>query len=148
MGISRRTVLGATAATAVVLAGLAMGAMGAFTGWGLWLVVLVGGGVLGGTATMVAAGIAAAANGSRRRVGGDASLDPVTGLPSTDRLQADLTTAMAEATEGAASTLYVFALQGLQRYDEAYGKASGDALLAWLGRNLRAAVTVATAPSW
>ena len=140
MGISRRTVLGATAATAVVLAGLAMGAMGAFTGWGLWLVVLVGGGVLGGTATMVAAGIAAAANGSRRRVGGDASLDPVTGLPSTDRLQADLTTAMAEATEGAASTLYVFALQGLQRYDEAYGKASGDALLAWLGRNLRAAV--------
>ena len=61
MGLSRRTVLGVTAATAVVLGGLAMGAIGALTGWGLWLVVLVGGGVLGGTATMVAASIAAAA---------------------------------------------------------------------------------------
>jgi two-component system, cell cycle response regulator len=140
MGLSRRTVLGATAATAVVLAGLAMGAIGAFTGWGLWLVVLVGGGVLGGTATMVAASIAAAANGSRRRVGGGAPLDPVTGLPSTDMLEADLQTAVGSATEGAPSTLYVFALQGLQRYDEAYGKASGDALLAWLGRKLRGAV--------
>ncbi len=140
MGLSRRTVLGATAATAAVLAGLAMGATGAFTGWGLWLVVLVGGGVLGGTATMVAAGIAAAAHGSGRRVGGGAPLDPVTGLPSTDGLEADLETAMGGATDGAPSTLYVVALQGLQRYDEAYGKASGDALLSWLGRNLRGAV--------
>jgi two-component system, cell cycle response regulator len=140
VGLSRHTVLGAAAATAVVLAGLAMGATGAFTGWGLWLVVLVGGGVLGGTATMVAAGIAAAATGSRGRVGGGAPRDPVTGLPSTDTLEADLRTAIGGATEGVPSTLYVFALQGLQRYDEAYGKASGDALLAWLGRNLRGAV--------
>jgi GGDEF domain-containing protein len=68
------------------------------------------------------------------------SIDAITGLPDADQLQADLQTALAPDSEGSPCTLYVFALDGFKDYNDAYGDACGDALLAWLARKLAEAV--------
>ncbi|MGH2881605.1 MAG: diguanylate cyclase domain-containing protein, partial [Solirubrobacteraceae bacterium] len=68
---------------------------------------------------------------------GEAVLDPVTGLATHDRLQADLER---ELEGGSEVTLYLFALDGFKDYNDAYGDVCGDALLGWLGRKLRDAV--------
>ncbi len=60
--------------------------------------------------------------------------DPITGLPGVERLQADLRRVMVDPDHR--WTLYVFALEGFKDYNDAYGDAIGDALLAWLARKL------------
>ena len=66
-------------------------------------------------------------------------VDPVTGLPTHDRLIADLQDAVAAGDERVL-TLYLFSLDGFKDYNDAYGDACGDALLEWLARKLRDAV--------
>jgi GGDEF domain-containing protein len=66
--------------------------------------------------------------------------DPITGLPGPDRLHAALNTVLGGAGGDGAWTLYVFALDGFKDYNDAYGDACGDALLAWLAPKLAHAV--------
>jgi diguanylate cyclase (GGDEF)-like protein len=66
--------------------------------------------------------------------------DPITGLPAAEQLHADLHTVLADARDDRAWTLYIFALDGFKDYNDAYGDACGDALLAWLARKLAGSV--------
>ncbi|HEV3129090.1 MAG TPA: SpoIIE family protein phosphatase [Solirubrobacteraceae bacterium] len=66
--------------------------------------------------------------------------DQLTGLRNGLRLQADLTDKL---TGGAATThvtLLLLMLEGLKKYNDSYGYACGDALIAWLARKLTDAV--------
>ena len=67
-------------------------------------------------------------------------LDAVTGLPSVGRLRVDLEKALTDATSSTELTLQLFIVEGLKKYNDAYGHACGDALLAWLARRLREVV--------
>ena len=69
----------------------------------------------------------------------EAQVDPVSGLPTHERLVADLQEAL-DAADDRVLTLYLFSLDGFKDYNGAYGDACGDALLAWLARKLRDAV--------
>ncbi len=60
--------------------------------------------------------------------------DPITGLLGIERLQSDLTLKIGDVDRR--WTLYVFVLEGFKDYNDAYGDAIGDALLAWLARKL------------
>jgi GGDEF domain-containing protein len=66
--------------------------------------------------------------------------DTITGLPVPEQLHADLHRVLADAGDERAWSLYVFALDGFKDYNDAYGDACGDALLAWLARKLAGAV--------
>jgi two-component system, cell cycle response regulator len=123
---------------AVILLGGATIALGAMAGLGAWLVAVVGGSLLGALATVIALAISGASTGTlapqlQHKV------DPMTGLPSAQRLQESLEAALAD-DRPAAHWLFVYVLEGLKRYDDAYGEQPGDALLQWLGRRLRDAV--------
>jgi diguanylate cyclase (GGDEF)-like protein len=71
--------------------------------------------------------------GSRR----EALTDAVTGLGNRRRLVADLDAAVASGED---AVVAIFDLDGFKHYNDAYGHAAGDALLARLGRALGAAV--------
>jgi GGDEF domain-containing protein len=62
------------------------------------------------------------------------SVDPITGLPGADRLEHDLYLALGDVERR--WTLHMFVLDGFKDYNDAYGDAIGDALLAWLARKL------------
>ncbi len=64
--------------------------------------------------------------------------DPITGLPGAERLQRDLVLKIGDVDRR--WTLHMFVLDGFKDYNDAYGDAIGDALLAWLGRKLVDAV--------
>jgi GGDEF domain-containing protein len=66
------------------------------------------------------------------------ALDPVSGLPGHDRLIADVERALGPDGYGAA--VHVCVLQGMGRYNDAYGEACGDAMIGWLARKLSDAV--------
>jgi diguanylate cyclase (GGDEF)-like protein len=136
---SSGAIRGALVATGVTVIAAATVAIGAFSGLGIWLVAVLGGGVLGGVSTLTAIGISSASRGSLAP-GREAVTDPVTGLPNLEKLRTDLQTALDPGDGGLPVALYLFALQGLKKYNDAYGDACGDALLAWLGRKLRVAV--------
>ncbi len=72
-----------------------------------------------------------------RRSAHDAVTDPLSGLGNRRRLMADLERAFAGR---ATSTLLFFDLNGFKRYNDGFGHAAGDALLARIGTALRAAV--------
>jgi diguanylate cyclase (GGDEF)-like protein len=129
----------ALVAIGVTLAGAATVAIGAFAGVGVWIVGVVAGGLLGGLATLTALGLSAASRGSPA-ADRHPHLDPVTGLPNAEKLRADLTAARHTEQPHPRLVLYLFALQGLKKYNDAYGERCGDALLAWLARKLRDAV--------
>jgi GGDEF domain-containing protein len=122
----------------VALLGGATIALGAFADLGPWAIAVIGGGALGALATVVALGLSGASSGllAPRYA---ATIDAVTGLPTAEKLEADLGAALERPTPGP-MWLYVFALEGLKRYDDAYGEDAGDALLGWLARRLRDAV--------
>ena len=138
MGPSRR-LQRASIATAVTLVGAATIALGAFEGLGAWIGALLVGGLLGGVATLSAIGIVASSAGvlapSR-----EAAVDPVTGLAGLQRLDDDLELALARPLRDSRVALYAFVLDGLKPYNDSYGDACGDAMLAWLGRKLRDAL--------
>src|SRR5689334_16323428 len=100
------------------------------------LIGFISGAILGAVVTLVLLGRSGGAGGEAQATGG-APLDPVTGLATHDRLLDDLAR---ELETGGEATLYLFALDGFKDYNDAYGDACGDALLAWLARKLRDAV--------
>ncbi len=64
--------------------------------------------------------------------------DPITGLPGAERLQTDVALKIGDVDRR--WTLHMFVLDGFKDYNDAYGDAIGDALLAWLARKLVDAV--------
>jgi GGDEF domain-containing protein len=107
-------------------------------GGGAWLLGLVIGAILGVVATLTVVG-RSAESGPAGEPTPEAKVDPVTGLPTHDKLVADMQAAV-DAGEDRMVTLYLFALDGFKEYNDAYGGACGDALLEWLARKLRDAV--------
>lgn len=67
--------------------------------------------------------------------------DGLSGLPNRRALIADLEEAAATATADHPRTLALFDLDGFKQYNDAFGHAAGDALLARLAGELQAAVS-------
>ena len=72
-----------------------------------------------------------------RRAADDLITDPLSGLRNRRKLLADLELAVAD---GEPHTLVFFDLNGFKRYNDTFGHAAGDALLARLGGQLRTSV--------
>jgi two-component system, cell cycle response regulator len=70
----------------------------------------------------------------------DAVTDGLSGLGNRRRLMRDLDEAVADADEDHPQTLVFFDLDGFKRYNDTFGHAAGDSLLARLGAGLRAAI--------
>ncbi len=66
--------------------------------------------------------------------------DGLSGLGNRRRLMEDLEDAINDAAHGHASTLVFFDLNGFKRYNDSFGHAAGDSLLARIGAALRVAV--------
>ncbi|MGA8716749.1 MAG: GGDEF domain-containing protein, partial [Solirubrobacteraceae bacterium] len=125
---------------AVAVAEVAVIAVVAVIGGGAWLLGMVIGAILGAVATLtVVAGSDEVRPPSEAAAPAPDGVDAVTGLPTHDRLVADLQEAI-DAGDDRVLTLYLFALDGFKDYNDAYGDACGDALLEWLARKLRDAV--------
>jgi diguanylate cyclase (GGDEF)-like protein len=67
----------------------------------------------------------------------EATTDSLSGLCNRRRLMSDLDDACARAQRGVAATLIFFDLNGFKRYNDTFGHAAGDALLARIGASLR-----------
>jgi two-component system cell cycle response regulator len=70
----------------------------------------------------------------------DATTDGLSGLANRRKLMRDLDIAVAEADDERRRTLVFFDLNGFKRYNDTFGHAAGDALLARLGAALREAI--------
>ena len=101
------------------------------------LIGLVVGAIVGALVTTLIFLGRSGGRGGEAPAAGKAQSDPVTGLPTHDRLVADL---KRELEGGSEVTLYLLSLDGFKDYNDAYGDVCGDALLGWLGRKLRDAV--------
>jgi two-component system cell cycle response regulator len=66
--------------------------------------------------------------------------DGLSGLGNRRRLMDDLEDAVTDAVHGHASTLVFFDLNGFKRYNDSFGHAAGDSLLARIGAALGVAV--------
>ena len=66
--------------------------------------------------------------------------DGLSGLGNRRRLMDDLEAAVTDAVQGHASTLVFFDLNGFKRYNDSFGHAAGDSLLARMGGALGVAV--------
>ena len=97
----------------------------------VWALGVLAGGLVGALTTLLALGASGASRGDMLPAL-RAQIDPVTGLPREERLDQ----AIADY-EGTPLTVYQFTIEGLRSYNDAFGEACGDALLAWLGRKLR-----------
>ncbi len=75
-----------------------------------------------------------------RRLLEEVRTDPLTGLANRGRMQVDLGTAFARASEKSPVKLYLFDLNGFKRYNDTFGHPAGDDLLRDLGKSLREAV--------
>jgi diguanylate cyclase (GGDEF)-like protein len=70
----------------------------------------------------------------------EAVTDTLSGLGNRRRLMSDLDEACRRARRGVSSTLVFFDLNGFKRYNDTFGHAAGDALLARIGTSLNTAV--------
>lgn len=136
---SERTLGAASVAIAVILLPVMGIALGAFGGAGVWIVALLGGAVIGIIVSLAAVALLGASS-SLRAYEQQVFVDPVTALPNSDKLSADLAKALANRGESARLVLSLYLLEGLKDYNDAYGRACGDALLSWLGRKVQDAV--------
>jgi diguanylate cyclase (GGDEF)-like protein len=75
-----------------------------------------------------------------RRSAGDVVTDGLSGLGNRRRLMEDLDAAIRQADRRHPSTLAFFDLNGFKRYNDTFGHAAGDSLLARLGTGLARAV--------
>jgi diguanylate cyclase (GGDEF)-like protein len=75
-----------------------------------------------------------------RRSALEAITDPLSGLGNRRRLMGDLAVAFDPARSQEGSTLLFFDLNGFKRYNDTFGHAAGDALLARIGARLREAI--------
>jgi diguanylate cyclase (GGDEF)-like protein len=71
---------------------------------------------------------------------GEALTDALTGLGNRRPLIADLERLLAEPPTDSPAMLVIFDLNGFKGYNDSFGHPAGDALLARLGRNFKAAV--------
>ena len=101
------------------------------------LIGLVVGAIVGALVTTLIFLGRSGGRGGVTQAADEMQVDHVTGLPTHDRLVADL---RRELEGGSEVTLYLFSLDGFKDYNDAYGDVCGDALLGWLGRKLRDAV--------
>jgi GGDEF domain-containing protein len=127
-----------TSIVAVAIVAVAAIAAVAVVGGGAGLLGLVVGASLGVIATLTAVGRSAEPRPTSEAAPAPYE-DPVTGLPTHEKLVADLQETL-DAGDDRVLTLYLFALDGFKDYNDAYGDACGDALLGWLARKLRDAV--------
>jgi two-component system, cell cycle response regulator len=109
-------------------------------GGGSWLFSMLLGAILGAVATLTVIGTSGSPRGAVAPMVPETLIDPVTGLPNTEKLLADLKSALGGGGQDRPLTLYLFALDGFKDYNDAYGDACGDALLGWLARKMRGAV--------
>jgi two-component system, cell cycle response regulator len=75
-----------------------------------------------------------------RRSAHHAITDGLSGLGNRRRLMDDLEEAVTDSDDGHASTLVFFDLNGFKRYNDSFGHAAGDSLLAQIGAALKVAV--------
>jgi two-component system cell cycle response regulator len=75
-----------------------------------------------------------------RRNAHQAVTDGLSGLGNRRRLMEDLDDAVADADHGHPSTLVFFDLNGFKRYNDSFGHAAGDSLLARVGGGLGVAI--------
>jgi diguanylate cyclase (GGDEF)-like protein len=66
--------------------------------------------------------------------------DQLTGLPTVAQLRIDLGRWLERAGGSRPATLVLLTLENLKKYNDSYGHACGDALIAWLARKLTDAV--------
>jgi diguanylate cyclase (GGDEF)-like protein len=70
----------------------------------------------------------------------EALVDPLTGLASRRQLKTDLARLGEDPSTGPGHAVVLFDLNGFKSYNDPFGHAAGDALLAQLGASLRRAV--------
>lgn len=99
---------------------------------------LAGGAVLGAVARAVSTYLENVR--MLRRSAHEAVTDGLSGLGNRRRLMDDLEEAVSDARHGHASTLAFFDLNGFKRYNDSFGHAAGDALLARVGAALSIAI--------
>jgi diguanylate cyclase (GGDEF)-like protein len=138
MRTSERSIGAVLVAAGVVLVPVMTIALALLSGAGVWVVAVLGGVVLGFLVAVAGVGIVGVSRSVKRNEQ-EHLVDPITGLPSIDSLYMDLAPLLADRRQPRAE-LSLYLLDGLKRYNDAYGRACGDALLTWLARKLRDAV--------
>jgi len=78
----------------------------------------------------------AALLGNYRRMARDLATDPLTGLRNRRTLMVDLDHACRTATEQAPARLWLLDLNGFKRYNDAFGRVTGDTMLERLAERL------------
>ena len=137
------------AASVVVPHTIALTLVSAVASWGLLIfaafdrvtplaVALAGGALLAGAARAVSTYVENVK--ILRRSAHEAVTDGLSGLGNRRRLMDDLDEAVSDAEHGHASTLVFFDLNGFKRYNDSFGHAAGDALLARVGAALSATI--------
>ena len=136
MRFSERTFGAASLGLGVLLIAVMSTALAVLDGAGAWVVLLLGGTVLG--LMFVLAGVGIVGVTKAIAAAEEQSLvDPLTTLPNADRLALDLAEVLADGDDAVFS---LHLLDGFKSYNEAYGRACGDTMLVWLTDKLRAAV--------
>jgi diguanylate cyclase (GGDEF)-like protein len=114
-------------------------ALGVFGSTGIWVVAVLGGITLGVIAALAVV-IVLGTGRSLRSYEQEPFSDVVTSLPSSQKLTIDLDEALKSRDGPGRRVLSLYLLDGLKKYNDAYGHACGDALLSWLAQKLRDAV--------
>jgi diguanylate cyclase (GGDEF)-like protein len=129
-------------AAAVCLIGAAAVLVAAALGAGGWVVAAIAVAMLAVPAALLALwlGGSAAGRAGARGAAGRERYDELTRLPTAIQLRADLEARRRQAGTEERLTLVLFSLEGLKKYNDSYGHACGDALIAWLARKLTDAV--------
>jgi diguanylate cyclase (GGDEF)-like protein len=106
--------------------------------WAAIHALFVAGGAIAGMITWrINEDVRAKLRAAQRESEAAAMTDSLTGLANRRALMADLAGAMSAARGGRPSLLMLCDLNGFKNYNDAFGHAAGDALLARLGNQLR-----------
>jgi two-component system, cell cycle response regulator len=127
---------GSLVSAAVVALGAATVAGATYGAVRSWPLAVLAGGLPGALTAAVALALARASRGVPPAARATPADGP-TALAGPERLQDDLAGALRDS---ASVNLHLFALEGFKAYNDAFGDACGDALLAWLARKFRTAV--------
>jgi len=126
-------------AASVALVGVMAVALGALGGMGVWIVAILGGAVLGILVAVAAVGLLGVSR-YMRSYEHETFVDPITELPNAEKLIVELGEAIDDSHGSSRHVFSLYLLDGLKTYNDAYGRACGDALLTWLGHKLKEAV--------
>jgi two-component system cell cycle response regulator len=129
--------------TIILTLGFALAAWGLLMIAALWPVSPVAVGLAGGALLLAAARAVLTYRENvliLRLSAHHAVTDGLSGLGNRRRLMEDLEEAVSDSAHGHASTLVFFDLNGFKRYNDSFGHAAGDSLLARIGAALRVSV--------